>query len=48
MQGAGFHRNPTPGPAGGPFEYGHVWVVLGLLAARPAWGVVAIQYLVRL
>ena len=22
---AGVHHNPTPGPAGGPFVYGHVW-----------------------
>src|SRR6185312_2629844 len=28
VQGAGVHHNPTPGPAGGPFVYGHVWVVL--------------------
>jgi len=42
VQGAGVHHNPTPGPAGGPFAYGHVWVVLGLLAAYPAWGVVAL------
>src|SRR5215204_2362657 len=38
VQGAGVHHNPTPGPAGGPFVYGHVWVVLGLLACHPAWG----------
>ena len=48
VQGAGVHHNPTPGPAGGPFVYGHVWVVLGLLAAHPAWGVVALPLLARL
>jgi hypothetical protein len=48
VQGAGVHHNPTPGPAGGPFVYGHVWVVLGLLAAHPAWGVVALPVLARL
>ena len=32
VQGAGIHHNPTPGPAGSPHVYGHVWVVLGLLA----------------
>ena len=42
VQGAGVHRNPTPGPAGGPFVYGHVWVVLGVLARHPTWGVVAL------
>ena len=48
VQGAGVHHNPTPGPAGGPFAYGHVWVVLGLLATHPAWGVVALPLLARL
>jgi hypothetical protein len=48
VQGAGVHHNPTPGPAGGPFVYGHVWVVLGLLAAHPAWGIIALPLLARL
>jgi hypothetical protein len=48
VQGAGIHHNPSPGPAGGPFVYGHVWVVLGLLAVHPAWGVVALPLLARL
>ena len=48
VQGAGVHHNPTPGPAGGPFVYGHVWVVLGVLATHPAWGVVALPLLARL
>lgn len=48
VQGAGVHHNPTPGPAGGPFVYGHVWVVLGLLAAHPAWGTIALPLLARL
>src|SRR4051812_46151191 len=48
VQGAGVHHNPTPGPAGGPFVYGHVWVVLGLLVTHPAWGVVALPLLARL
>src|SRR5918995_123098 len=48
VQGAGVHHNPTPGPAGGPFVYGHVWVVLGLLATHPAWGVIALPFLARL
>ncbi len=33
VQGAGIHHNPTPGPAGSPYVYGHVFVVLGLLVA---------------
>src|SRR5829696_4932638 len=48
VQGAGVHHNPTPGPAGSPYVYGHVFVVLGLLAAHPAWGVVALPLLARL
>lgn len=48
VQGAGIHHNPAPGPAGGPYVYGHVWVVLGLLAAHPTWGVVALPLLARL
>lgn len=48
VQGAGVHHNPTPGPAGGPFVYGHVWVVLGLLATHPLWGVIALPLLARL
>jgi hypothetical protein len=48
VQGAGVHHNPCPGPANTPFVYGHVWVVLGLLARHPAWGVIALPLLARL
>jgi hypothetical protein len=48
VQGAGTHHNPTPGPAGSPFVYGHVWVVLGLLATHPTWGTLALPLLARL
>jgi DDE superfamily endonuclease len=48
VQGAGVHHNPTPGPAGSPYVYGHVFVVLALLVADPAWGVVALPLLARL
>jgi hypothetical protein len=48
VQGAGVHHNPTPGPAGNRFVYGHVWVVLGLLAVHPTWGVIALPLLARL
>jgi DDE superfamily endonuclease len=37
VQGAGIHHNPTPGPAGSPYVYGHVFVVMALLVAHPAW-----------
>jgi hypothetical protein len=48
VQGAGVHHNPCPGPAGSPYVYGHVWVVLGLLTAHPGWGVLALPLLARL
>jgi hypothetical protein len=48
VQGAGVHHNPAPGPAGGPFVYGHVWVVLGLLVRHTTWGVLALPLLARL
>ena len=48
VQGAGIHHNPCPGPANAPFVYGHVWVVLGLLAGHPLWGVIALALLARL
>jgi DDE superfamily endonuclease len=48
VQGAGLHHNPTPGPAGGPFVYGHVWVVLALLAKHSGWGMMALPLLARL
>ena len=47
VQGAGIHHNPTPGPSGSPYVYGHVFVVLGLLATHPAWGVIALPLLAR-
>ena len=48
VEGAGVHHNPTPGPAGSRYVYGHVWVVLGLLARHPAWGTIALPLLARL
>jgi Transposase DDE domain len=44
-------RHPLqPGPRPGrlPYVYGHVFVVLALLVAHPAWGVVALPLLARL
>lgn len=48
VEGAGVHHNPCPGPANSPYVYGHVWVVLGLLATHPLWGVIALPLLARL
>lgn len=48
VQGAGIHHNPTPGPAGSPYVYGHVWVVIALLSVHPTWGVIALPLLARM
>jgi hypothetical protein len=48
VQGAGVHHNPTPGPAGAAFVYGHCWVVLAWLARHPDWGTLALPLLARL
>lgn len=37
VQGAGVHHNPSPGPAGEKFIYGHLWVTLAWLARHPRW-----------
>ena len=48
VQGAGVHHNPTPGPAGSAYVYGHVFVVLAILVKHKAWGAVALPLLARL
>jgi hypothetical protein len=42
VEGAGIHHNPTPGPAGEKFVYGHLWVLLAGLAKHPHWGTLAL------
>src|SRR5437588_1649263 len=37
VQGAGIHHNPSPGPAGEKFVYGHVGVTLAWLVRHPPW-----------
>ena len=39
---AGKYHNPTPGPAGSKFLYGHVWVCLARLFRHPLWGAIAL------
>ena len=39
---AGTHHNPTPGPDGSEFLYGHVWVTISWLVTHPAWGCIAL------
>ncbi len=43
IQGAAIHHNPTPGPAGEKYFYGHVWVTLAWLASHPLFGVLALS-----
>jgi hypothetical protein len=38
VQLAGMHHNPTPGPSGSEFLYGHVWVTISWLVKHPQWG----------
>jgi hypothetical protein len=42
VQGAGVHHNPTPGPAGEKYVYGHLWVLMTGLARHPDRGTVAL------
>lgn len=42
IEGAGLHHNPTPGPAGEKFLYGHSWVTLAALAKHPHRGTIAL------
>jgi hypothetical protein len=47
VQRAGNHHKPAPGPAGALYVYGHIWVLLALLAPRAARGVIALPLLAR-
>lgn len=42
VEGADIHHNPTPGPAGQRFLYGHIWVTLSLAVRHPQWGALAL------
>jgi hypothetical protein len=48
VQGAGVHHNPTPGPAGSKFLYGHSWVVLSRIAHHDHCGTIGLPLLGRL
>jgi len=45
VEGAGIHHNPTPGPAGAAFLFGHVWVTLAWVVRHPRWGAIALPLL---
>jgi hypothetical protein len=42
VEGAGIHHNPSPGPAGEKYVYGHVHVTLAALAVHPENGTIAL------
>lgn len=48
VEGAGRHRNPTPGPADARYVYGHVWVVLSLVFRHRWWGAIGLPLLAKL
>jgi len=48
VEGAGIHHNPTRGPAGADFVYGHVWVTLALVVRHPLWKAIGLPLLARM
>jgi hypothetical protein len=48
VEGAGLHHNPTPGPAGAKFVYGHNWVTLAWIVRHALWGTIGLPLLARL
>ena len=48
VQGAGIHHNPTPGPVGSKFLYGHSWVTLSRVARQARCGAIGLPLLGRL
>ncbi len=48
VEGAGKHHNPTPGPDGSKFLYGHVWVCSARLVRHPRWGTIGLPILSHL
>jgi hypothetical protein len=48
VQGAGIHRDPSPGPGGSAWLYGHVWVTLAWLGRHARWGTLALPFLAAL
>jgi DDE superfamily endonuclease len=48
VEGAGIHHNPTPGPAGHKYVYGHVWVTLSIVVRHSLWGTIGLPLLAYL
>ena len=48
VQGAGIHHNPTPGPAGSKFLYGHSWLTLSRIVRHDRFGAIGLPLLGQL
>ena len=48
VEGAGIHRNPTVGPDGAKFVYGHIWVTLSALVRHKRWGTIGLPLLAKM
>jgi hypothetical protein len=48
VEGAGIHRNPTVGPDGAKFVYGHIWVTLSALVRHRRWGTIGLPVLTKM
>jgi hypothetical protein len=48
VEGAGIHHNPSPGPAGEKYVYGHNWVVLAALGQHKDCGTLALPWQAQL
>lgn len=42
VEGAGIHHDPTPGPTGNEFCYGHIWVTLAVSVRHARWGAIGL------
>ena len=42
VEGCGIHHNPTPGPTGQKFLYGHAWVTIAAIVRHPQWDTIAL------
>lgn len=42
VEGCGIHHNPTPGPAGQKFFYGHAWVTIAAIVRHQEWDTIAL------
>ena len=48
VEAANVHHHPTPGPADGPWLFGHNWVCLAIIMSHSLWGAVALPILSKL